>query len=180
VPVEEARAELKRHFTGYQGSDYAEGWAKLWEKGDFLPWDRMAPSPALTETLVNGPDVLGHAYVEEDGNRRRKKALVPGCGRGVDVLLLESFGYDVVGLEISPGAVKACEEYAAEHAQEYPIQDEKAGKGSHVFVHGDFYKDDFLVTAGMEKSDKFDLIYDYTVGARLHYHRDWISLQCAC
>ena len=66
--------------------------------------------PALLDTLINHKGVVGNAM---DGSRR-KKALVPGCGRGVDVLLLQSLGYDVVGLEISPGAVKACLEYAQE------------------------------------------------------------------
>src|SRR4051794_25746402 len=104
LPVEQARAELSRHFSEYQGSEYAEGWAKLWSQGDFLPWDRFAPSPALADTLVNHVELVGHALVEENGDKRRKRALVPGCGRGVDVLLLESFGYDVVGLEYAEGA----------------------------------------------------------------------------
>ena len=92
VPVAEARAALKRHFGSYQGEEYTKGWAKLWEQGDFLPWDRGRPSPALEDTLINHHDVVGSALVEG----KRKKALVPGCGRGVDVLLLESYGYDVV------------------------------------------------------------------------------------
>ena len=164
VPVEEARAALKNHFTQYQGSNYAEGWAKLWQTGDFLPWDRMSPSPALADTLLNHADVVGHALVQEDdGQKRRKRALVPGCGRGVDVLLLESFGYDAVGLEYAEDALKACEEYASEHANDHPAQNPEVGKGSRKFVRGDFYKDDWLVAAGIGKDGKFDLIYDYTV-----------------
>jgi hypothetical protein len=165
LPVEEARAELRRHFSEYQGADYAEGWAHLWSQGDFLPWDRLAPSPALADTLRNHVELVGHALVEEDGEKRRKRALVPGCGRGVDVLLLESFGYDVVGLEYAEGAFKACQEYAAEHAKDYPVQDEKIGKGSRKFVRGDFYANDWLADAGLEKEAKFDLIYDYTVSS---------------
>lgn len=167
LPVEEARAELKRHFSEYQGPEYTEGWVKLWSKGDFLPWDRLAPSPALTDTLKNHVELIGNALVEEDGQKRRKRALVPGCGRGVDVLLLESFGYDVVGLEYAEGAFKACLEYAEEHGKDYPVQDEAVGKGSRKFVQGDFYKDDWLLDAGLEKDTKFDLIYDYTVSTAL-------------
>jgi len=162
LPVEEARAELKRHFSDYQGPKYADGWADLWAKGEFLPWDRGNPSPALADTLINHGDVIGHAMIEEDGQPRRKRALVPGCGRGVDVLLLQSFGYDVIGLEYAPDALKACEEYQKEHAGDYPVRDEKIGKGSARFLQGDFYMDDWLEKTGFGKDAKFDLIYDYT------------------
>ena len=157
--LDEARAALKQHFNEYQGDKYAQGWAKLWSDGSLLPWDRFKPSPALTDTLGNHSDIVGGAMV--DG--RRKKALVPGCGRGVDVLLLESFGYEAVGLEVSEGAVKAAEDFAAEHGGQYSVRDEKVGKGSRKFVLGDFYKNDFLKDVGMEEGEKFDLIYDYTV-----------------
>lgn len=163
LPVSEARAELQRHFDSFQGGEYGTGWAKLWEQGDFLPWDRMAPSPALAETLIDHAIVVGRALVDHDGQQRRKKALVPGCGRGVDVLLLESFGYDAVGLEYAEDAVKAAKEYARDHAHDHPVRDDQIGKGSHKFVHGDFYKDDWLEEAGVGHDGKFDLIYDYTV-----------------
>ena len=159
LPLEEARAALKQHFTQYAGQKYADGWSKLWQDGSLLPWDRGKPSPALTDTLENHGDLIGSAVI----NGRRKKALVPGCGRGVDVLLLESFGYDAVGLEVSPDAVKAAIEYGEEHGSEYIVKDEKAGKGSRKFVNGDFYTNDFLTQVGLEDGEKFDLIYDYTV-----------------
>ena len=159
LPLDQARAALREHFSDYQGEKYAEGWAKLWQDGSLLPWDRGKPSPALSDTLENYRGLIGGAMV--DG--RRKRALVPGCGRGVDVLLLESFGYDAVGLEVSEGAVKAAEQYAEEHGNEYVVKDDKVGKGSRKFVHGDFYKNDFLGDAGMKGGEKFDLIYDYTV-----------------
>lgn len=159
LPHADARAELRRHFGEFQGDDYAQGWAKLWETGDFLPWDRGTPSPALIDTLVNYREVVGNAVF--DG--KRKKALVPGCGRGVDVLLLASFGYDAVGLEISPGAVKACHEYAEANESSYPARDERMGRGSRQFVQGDFYKNDWKKEVGMGEDEPFDLIYDYTV-----------------
>ncbi|KAL6245948.1 hypothetical protein RBB50_007101 [Rhinocladiella similis] len=162
VPIEEARAALQNHFSTYQGPNYAEGWAQLWSKGDFLPWDRGNPSPALADTLTNYTDVIGHAMIEEDGKARRKRALVPGCGRGVDVLLLQSFGYDAIGLEYAADALKACEEYQKDHEKDYPVKDEKVGRGSARFVQGDFYADEWLEKAGLSKDTKFDLIYDYT------------------
>ena len=71
-----------------------------------MPWDRGFPNPALVEVLRDRTDVIGKALADIDGKPQRKKALVPGCGRGVDVCLLESFGYDCVGLEYSAKAVQ--------------------------------------------------------------------------
>ncbi|RMZ82290.1 hypothetical protein DV738_g1878, partial [Chaetothyriales sp. CBS 135597] len=144
-PVGEVQAKLTEHFVKYPNDEYVKGWADLWEKS-FLPWDKGRSSPALEDTL---------------------RALVPGCGRGYDVLLLESFGYDAVGLEVSEGAIKAALKFAEEHGGDssstYPVRDEKAGKGSHTFVLGDFYEDDFLSELGLLASgERFDLIYDYT------------------
>jgi hypothetical protein len=117
----------------------------------------------LVEVLRECTDVIGKPLAECDGKPQRKKALVPGCGRGVDVCLLESFGYDCVGLEYSAKAVEACEKYAQENEGTYLVQDENIGKGSKVFVQGDFYKDDWLEKTGLGVKH-FDLIYDYTVG----------------
>jgi methyl halide transferase len=161
VPLDQARAALKAHFNEYSGDNYADGWAKLWADGSFLPWDRGFPSPALTDTLENHRDLIGGPMLET----RRKKALVPGCGRGVDVILLQSFGYDAVGLEVSAGAVQAAKEFADQYSLKYPARDGESGKGSCKFVHGDFYKNDFLADAGLNEGEKFDLIYDYTVSS---------------
>lgn len=160
--VVEARAKLQGHFKKYSGDKYGEGWESLWSKGDFLPWDRGAPNPALIDTLVERQDVVGNATVEIDGKIRRKRALVPGCGRGVDVLLLKSFGYEAVGLEYSETAVEACHKFEEEHGSDYIIHDADLGEGTAQFAVGDFFKDDWLEeTASPEH--KFDLIYDYTV-----------------
>ena len=97
------------------------------------------------------------------GQTVRRKALVPGCGRGYDVLLLASFGYDAVGVEASEAAVKAAKEEhkKAEEKVLYPAKDEKLGKGSVEFVVGDFFDDGWVKAVQAEKG--FDLIYDYTV-----------------
>ncbi|KID90366.1 thiol methyltransferase, partial [Metarhizium majus ARSEF 297] len=64
--------DIRAHWAKYQGDKYVEGWASLWDKCDNLPWDRGFP-------------------IAEDGERR--KALVPGCGRGVDVLLIRELWF---------------------------------------------------------------------------------------
>ena len=203
LSVPEARAKLKEQFVKFGGDKYGEGWADLvsycslysacgsvaavsaiarpnctkWNKGDFLPWDRGFPSPALVEVLRERTDVIGKALAEVDGKPQRMKALVPGCGRGVDVCLLESFGYDCVGLEYSQKAVEACEKYAKEHGDTYTVQDDKIGKGSKVFIQGDFYKDDWLENTGLGVK-RFDLIYDYTVGIRAQKQANFLTLVC--
>lgn len=160
--VVEARAKLQSHFKEYSDDNYGKGWESLWAKGDFLPWDKGAPNPALIDTLLERQDVVGNAMIEVNGKKRRKRALVPGCGRGVDILLLKSFGYEAVGLEYSETAVEACHKFEKEHGSEYRIYDADLGEGTAQFVVGDFFKDDWLVgIAGPEH--KFDLIYDYTV-----------------
>lgn len=169
LPVQEARAALMGHFNEFPDSNYGDGWAKLWDAGDFLPWDRMVPSPALNDTLENHAQVIGSSkMILPDGSTRRKRALVPGCGRGVDVMMLQAYGYDTVGLEYAPKAVEACEAYAkqTENDDFYKARNETVGKGSRIFVQGDFYTDAWLEKAGLghlEKEGVFDLIYDYTV-----------------
>ena len=159
--LNEARARLKAHFGDFQGENYRDGWADLWDKGDFLPWDKGFPNPALVDLLDQGHSLIGTATVEEGGKQRRKKALVPGCGRGYDVLLLASRGYDAYGLEYSATAVEQCEQEAKEHVDKYPVKGPGLGNGNVQFVGGDFFKNDWLAKAGVE--GKFDLIYDYTV-----------------
>jgi methyl halide transferase len=159
--LSDARARLGAHFAEFHGEKYGDGWSALWDKGDFLPWDKGFPNPALVDLLDQRHALIGTAIVEGDGEQRRKKALVPGCGRGYDVLLLASRGYDAYGLEYSATAVKACEQEAKEHADKYPVKDPGLGRGSVQFVSGDFFKDDWFSKAGVE--GKFDLIYDYTV-----------------
>lgn len=158
---------IQAHFANYPGDKYVDGWASLWDKGgDNLPWDRGFPNPALEDTLVQragttiGGPIIAH---QDDERRRRKKALVPGCGRGVDVLLFASFGYDAYGLECSAAAVEACkkEEEKGDHSW-YRVRDEKVGKGKVTFVQGDFFDDAWLKEIGVSRNG-FDVIYDYTV-----------------
>lgn len=170
MPQDEARALLRSHFEAHTGSTYSDGWDKLWKGRDFLPWDRMVPSPALLDTLDHHRNLIGTATLTQDGTNRRKRALVPGCGRGVDVMLLQAYGYDVIGLDISETAVEACEKYAQETENEelYKARDEKLGKGSRKFVQGDFYADEWLKKAGLsDPQGCFELIYDYTVSTTL-------------
>lgn len=151
----------------HQGDSYVNGWAEVWNKCDSLPWDRGFPNPALEDTLTERRSTIGAPVTRDgQGNVQRKKALVPGCGRGVDILLLASFGYDAYGLECSPDAVEACKQEQAKNGDKYRVRDAEIGQGKISFVFGDFFKDDWLEGLGLSRNS-FDLIYDYTVCAVL-------------
>ena len=161
MSLSEDRQRLKAHFAG-DSSQHPNKWSELWDKGDWLPWDKGMPNPALVDTLTDRPDLLGSCWTQDmQGKQRRKRALVPGCGKGYDVLLFSSFGYDAVGLEVSETAVKRCYEEQEAHGDKYPVRDESTGAGKVTFIVGDFFVTDW--TKDIEGDGKFDLIYDYTV-----------------
>ncbi|KAJ6784571.1 hypothetical protein PWT90_06491 [Aphanocladium album] len=157
-PSPDPKLPVQAHFAKYPGAKYVDGWSSLWDKGGNLPWDRGIPNPALEDLLALGADTVP-APVAEDGQRR--KALVPGCGRGVDVLLLASFGFDAYGLECSAAAVAACRAEEAKNHGWQQVRDENVGKGKVFFVRGDFFDDAWLKEIGVPRKG-FDLIYDYT------------------
>ena len=161
MTLQEDRARLKSHFAG-DVAKHQSKWSDLWDKGDFLPWDRSMPNPALADTLTDRQELLGTCFVEDDsGNKRRKRALVPGCGKGYDVLLLASFGYDAFGLEVSETAVKRAYEEQNANGHKYPVSNESSEAGAVKFIQGDFFGTDWMIN--IEGDGKVDLIYDYTV-----------------
>lgn len=152
-------------FMAKYKDDNFEGWAELWNKsqGKPLPFDRGFPNPALEDTLIEKRSIIGSPIGRDaQGNTYRKKALVPGCGRGVDVLLLASFGYDAYGLEYSATALEVCKEEQAKNGDKYPVRDAEVGQGKITFVQGDFFQDTWLEKLQLTRNS-FDLIYDYTV-----------------
>lgn len=161
----DARARLLSHFAGAQGTA-AHGlkWDELWQAG-FLPWDRGFPNPALVDLLSERRDLVPSPSARQG---RKKKALVPGCGKGYDVLLLSAFGYDAYGLELSGKALEEARktEEEAQATGAYPTR-EAVERGAVTWLSGDFFDDAFL--KAVEGGGKFDLIYDYTV--RSYYAR---------
>ena len=166
---EEVRAVLLDHFSSAAQTEdpslQNSRWHSLWESS-FTPWDRGIPNPALEDLLSQRADLLGSPFTTATPTeqRRRKRALVPGCGRGYDVLLLASFGYDAYGLDVSASAVQLCETWAKEHGDEYKVRDDKVGRGQAKFIAADFFKDEWREELDGGGVDGFELIYDYTVG----------------
>jgi SAM-dependent methyltransferase len=153
------RERLREHFLA---SNEPKKWDELW-KNDFTPWDRGLPNPALLDLLLTRKDLV-KPVTEDESQANRKLAFVPGCGKGYDVLLFASFGYDAVGLDASPTAIEACRKLAQEEGESYPLQPGVKTRGKITFVYGDFFGGDWEkeVTAGRTNS-RFDIIYDYTV-----------------
>ncbi|RYP79452.1 hypothetical protein DL769_002961 [Monosporascus sp. CRB-8-3] len=160
---------LTEHFKHHDPARQGSAWDALWED-QFTPWDRGGPSWALHDLLKERPELFDPPNTDGSGGGRRKTALVPGCGRGHDVLLLSEFGYDVCGLEISPRALEEAKRAAAEALRE--DAGTSARRGRVTFVSGDFFADDWLreaQAAGAVGDDgKFDLIFDYTFLCALH------------
>ena len=168
----DTRQKLRSHFE-VPHEQHNDRWDHLW-KESFLPWDKGFPNPALVDALNDRQDLIAPARKSSTGQRRR--ALVPGCGKGYDVLLLASYGYDAYGLDVSENAIQACKAFARKEFENYPTKDPQYGRGSCDFVCGDFFKSDWLQSCGTDVSD-FDLIYDYTFLCALpvEWRSDWAS-----
>jgi len=67
-------------------------WEKRYQSGE-TGWDRGAFSPALSTWLETGRIDAGC------------RMLVPGCGRGHEVVHLADLGFKVTGIDIAPSAV---------------------------------------------------------------------------
>jgi methyl halide transferase len=147
-------------------------WNSLWATGTFLPWDRGCPNPALYDTLISHASTFGSPL---HANGTRKRALVPGCGKGYDLALLSAFGYDAWGVEYSEHAVRAAEGFLGnvdEGIEEYRTRDEKVGRGTRRCLYGDFFEDGWVAEAG-GLGEGFDLIYDCTV--RCYLRKEWLG-----
>jgi methyl halide transferase len=152
----DARARLLSHFQSAKGTEeHGQKWDDLWKEG-FLPWDKGFPNPALVDLLAERQDLF------PSPKSGRRKALVPGCGKGYDVLLLSAFGYDAYGLEISSNALEAARKNEKEMDGKGVYETKKGvQKGAITWLSGDFFADGFLQDVEGERT--FDLIYDYTV-----------------
>jgi len=121
-------------------------WENMWSRdGGLKPgtfFDASGSSPALLEVLEK--DYAG-------GKGKGKTALVPGCGRGYDVVNMARLGFAATGSEISKTAAAAAEQFA----KEARTQDGPAWEGSTHITLVDFFE---LQPPG----GGYDLIYDYT------------------
>lgn len=160
----DARERLRQHFLNAEESDHPGKWNDLYRAG-FIPWDKGLPSAPLAEALARRDLISEPAVAASGTGKQRKRALVPGCGKGYDVLLLAAFGYDAYGLETSELALKGARETEEKHGGDevYRVRDESVGKGKVTWISGDFFKDDWAKSLGEGFDGTFDLLFDYTV-----------------
>ncbi|TIA89215.1 hypothetical protein E3P99_02176 [Wallemia hederae] len=121
-----------------------QGWEAIWRLSDSPPWDNGQVQPLLRH------------YIEKRGlplpePSRDVKVLVPGCGKGYDVLYFASLGYTAVGMDISPEGVRLANAFM-----------EKQGdvKGAEVRCA------DFFV-----HEEQYDVVYDYTFFCAIPLHK---------
>ncbi|KXT01097.1 hypothetical protein AC579_6762 [Pseudocercospora musae] len=162
----EVRAKLKSQFLDRPSDQHIERWDDLW-KQSVTPWDRNGPSVALKDAITGHEDLFGSPIAGHDGKGQRKRALVPGCGRGYDVLLLASLGYDAYGVDGSETALGEAKKVQAMSvdSEVYAVHDANVGRGESKFILGDFFKDEFLQDT---KGADFDVVFDYTFLCALH------------
>lgn len=83
-------------------------WEERYQKGE-TPWEKGAEHPALVEFLKSEPI--------------RGRVLVPGCGFGHDVRALAATADEVVGLDVSPSAVRGAKKAAPVGGESYLVGD---------------------------------------------------------
>lgn len=117
-----------------------EFWQERFEKKE-TGWDRGGPSPQLLDWL-------------DSGALQPCRIVVPGCGRGWEVVELARSGFDVVGLDYTPAAV---EQVRARCEQEG--------------VKAEIVQADVL---SYMPSQPFDAVYEQTCMCALHPEH-WVS-----
>ncbi|RWA15060.1 hypothetical protein EKO27_g34 [Xylaria grammica] len=152
MPSSDEQPKLPKFFDGTPPQEHSSRWTKCWED-KWTPWDRGGPSMALYDLLKENPS--GAIPLPSEGSP--KTCLVPGCGRGYDVLLLSSFGYDVYGLDVSSQALDAAKANAEKALAEELYKTEASKRGAVNWTCQDFFAEDWKDVQG-----PFDLIFDYT------------------
>lgn len=165
-PKPEEIGRLQAAFQDADVSAHGPKWDALWRES-FTPWDRGGPSLALADLVREKPDL----FPASAKGGTRGAALVPGCGRGYDVLLLAALGYDVVGLDYSGEAVReaAANEQSVREGKNKEVYDgiSVGERGTVTWVQGDFFDDAWLERVGRKQ---FDVIFDYTVSSICQFH----------
>ena len=152
---------LSPDMEGPSAADYSKRWEILWNGGneefDVKNGDGGILKPGQAFDAGRSPPHLTQ-LLESDtlSNLKEKTVLVPGCGRGYDVVSFSQVCQSVTGVELAPTAVQAAHELLK--------------KGNHQnaqVISGDF----FAPEAGVQ----YDIGYDYTFFCAIHPNMrdDW-------
>ncbi|KAL3488602.1 S-adenosyl-L-methionine-dependent methyltransferase [Aspergillus germanicus] len=186
MPVQApTKGRLISHFENREIPDHGKAWSDLWDSGESDLWDRGLPSPALIDLIEEYDRTLFCPFrtTESGESKGRKRVLVPGCGRGYDVIALSLHGFDAYGLEISSTAVSEAQalaqtELASPSAENFGAHTTKSttalhgggadnlslSPGTPRFLQGDFFDSSWSDALGF----RFDVVYDYTFLCALH------------
>ncbi|TDZ26924.1 putative thiol methyltransferase 2 [Colletotrichum orbiculare MAFF 240422] len=165
-------SKLSSAFSSTPLSAHGPRWSSFWDES-YTPWDRAGPSAALLDILATRPDLVPPPPPPSPSSDlsppAKPTALVPGCGRGHDALLLANMGYDVLALDFSPTAIAQARqnqqlvESGGRGDQVSDLyrarQQNGAEPGSVTWASGDFFDSAWLDNW---PSTTFDLIFDYT------------------
>jgi len=105
-------------------------WEARYQAHD-TPWEKGEASPGLVDFLAAHPDL------------KRGTVCVPGCGTGHDVRAWAKAGFDVVGYDVAPSAVRLAKERTAAAGLQERIE------------QGDFLKD--------PPTHRFDWLFEHTL-----------------
>lgn len=108
----------------------SSNWETRYQTGD-MPWEKGEGSPGLADFLATHPQLP------------RGTVCVPGCGTGHDARAWAKAGFDVIGFDLAPSAIRLSRERTAAaglHAQ---------------FVQGDFLHD--------KPQEHFDWLFEHTL-----------------
>ncbi len=116
-------------------------WQQMWTDGIRAgqKFDTAACSPALVQLIEQGDIPLG-------------RSLVPGCGRGYDLVALHSEDRHALGVDIAEAGIEAANEYLESQSSLCPLLKSQAAAECVNFF-------DLPVQSA---ADLFDFVYDYT------------------
>lgn len=109
-------SEYKNMVKTYQDRDEPTAWFDTIyknAKGDYTNvfWADLCPNPYLVNWLERNPI------------SNKQKAIVIGCGVGDDCEALSSFGFEVIGFDISPSAIELCKNRYPDSNVSYLVAD---------------------------------------------------------
>ena len=125
--------KYKAMVKGYQDNDDPLGWFDSIytdAEGDYkrVFWADLEPGPYLLE------------WLEKSSSLQGKKAITVGCGVGDDAEALSFAGYEVTAFDISPEAIRLCENRYPDSKVNYLVED--------------------LFNYPKEWAESFDLVYE--------------------
>jgi SAM-dependent methyltransferase len=113
-------------------------WDARYQAND-MPWEKGEPSPGLVDWLAAHPGLP------------RGTVLVPGCGTGHDVRAWAKAGFEAVGCDLAPSAIRLSRE-----------RTEEAG------LKADFFRGDFLVDM---PDRQYDWVFEHTLFCAINPQR---------